>query len=89
MQIVNNNIQLLKGFILISALVTKHTSTLVTGDKQRKVLEPEVVENVVLLAETLSYVAVLLGAAHRLLIPFRMSFAKKGKKKRASGSQVN
>ncbi|XP_060069470.1 N-alpha-acetyltransferase 25, NatB auxiliary subunit-like [Ylistrum balloti] len=63
---------------LISGLISKHKGSLVTDGENR--INTSILENLVLIAETLSHVTVLVGVCHRILKPLKSQWNKKCKK---------
>lgn len=67
---------------IIEGLVSKHKCSLITEENGKKTWNLNLLENLVLLAETISHVTILAGVCHRILKPMKTSWAKKNKKKK-------
>merc|ERR1712241_1155300 len=68
----------------LKGIIDEATSCLVEGEEHRKILEPNVVEDLVLIVETISHVLVLLSACHQMLKPIKADVSKKYKKKKGA-----
>ncbi|XP_021357895.1 N-alpha-acetyltransferase 25, NatB auxiliary subunit-like [Mizuhopecten yessoensis] len=65
---------------LISGLISKHKGSLVVDGEN--CINTSILENLVIIAETLSHVTILVGVCHRILKPLKSQWNKKSKKKK-------
>ncbi|KAL5017135.1 hypothetical protein ScPMuIL_006724 [Solemya velum] len=67
---------------LAEEMVLRHKGSLFVTENDRKSLNPSVLENLVLVAESISHATVLAGVCHKMLKPMKLSRTRKGKKKK-------
>ena len=62
----------------------KHQCSLLGDHDDEKFINPIVIENMVLVAETVSHLCVLLGVCYRMLKPVKTVLSKRNKKKKSN-----
>ncbi|GAB1608194.1 N-alpha-acetyltransferase 25, NatB auxiliary subunit-like [Argonauta hians] len=67
---------------IIDGLVSKHKCSLISEENGKKTWNLTLLENLVLLAETISHLTILAAVCHRILKPMKTSWVKKNKKKK-------
>ncbi|XP_014770080.1 N-alpha-acetyltransferase 25, NatB auxiliary subunit [Octopus bimaculoides] len=67
---------------LVDGLVSKHKCSLISEENGKKTWNLTLLENLVLLAETISHITILAAVCHRILKPMKTSWVKKNKKKK-------
>ena len=67
---------------ILASLLTKYRGTLLSETDGKKSINATVIENLSLLAETMSHSAILIGVCHRILKPLKTSWNKRCRKKK-------
>jgi hypothetical protein len=71
-------------FAFLSDVFEKHRCSLLADNDYKKFINPSVIENMVLVAETVSHLCVLLGVCYRMLKPVKTVLSKRNKKKKSN-----
>ncbi|XP_053375039.1 uncharacterized protein LOC123533873 [Mercenaria mercenaria] len=69
---------------MLKEVFEKHRCSLLADNDDKKSINPSVIENMVLVSETVSHICVLLGVCYRLLKPVKTVLSRRNKKKKGN-----